>query len=282
MTHIPFIGSYLLHLLSEQGLSIDLINNNQYIGNLMFSASFGASIGRSLLELFSDKDKLLMGGDLGSNETGRPSLGGISKDKGFFMQASNTQSEKQSSSLSESREGVESSQKASYSGVSSTYPSIGIFDKLLEERNKIISETKKLILGMDSTLSSIEPQGDKKIELSESLTLMRNKNYNLLQEFIITHSKILGFPFIESEIKPLVQKLDAVSEEFCTNMNKISLNDPNYLKKTADLENKFVKRQMILGLEIEQKLFSEVKNRDKLGKYSEGFLADYKENIQKV
>lgn len=264
-----------MHLLSEKGLSIDLINNNQYIGNLMFSGSFGASIGRSLLELFLDKDKLLMG-DLGSNETLKSSLGGISKDKGFFMQASNTESEKQLSG-----EGIESSQKVSSSGVSSTYPSFDIFDKLLEQRNKIISDTKKLILGTDNTLSSIAPQADK-IELAKSLTLMRHKNYEFLNEFIIVHNKILYVSFMETEIKPLVEQIDAISDEFLASMKQIPLDDPNYLKKTVDIENKFVKKQMILGLEIENKLISEVKNMNKLGKYSESFLEDYKENIQKA
>jgi len=234
-THIPFIGSSLLHLLSEKGLSIDLINNNQYIGNLMFSGSFGASIGRSLLELFLDKDKLLMG-DLGSNETLKSSLGGISKDKGFFMQASNTESEKQLSG-----EGIESSQKVSSSGVSSTYPLFDIFDKLLEQRNKIISDTKKLILGTDNTLSSIAPQADK-IELAKSLTLMRHKNYEFLNEFIIVHNKILYVSFMETEIKPLVEQIDAISDEFLASMKQIPLDDPNYLKKTVDIENKFALR----------------------------------------
>jgi NADH-ubiquinone oxidoreductase chain 3 len=277
LSHIPFIGSYLFHLLSEQVLSIDLVNNNQFIGNLMFSGSFGASIGRSLLEVFWDKDKILLG-DFGSNEIPRP------KDKGFFMQASNTESDKQSS-----KEGIESSQKASASasasvsssGVSSTYPSFENFDKLLEERNKIISETKKLILGTDNTLSSIAPQANK-IELARSLTLMRHKNYELFNEFIKAHNKFLDLPFLIAEIKPLVKQIDAVSDEFSNNMKQISIDDPNYLKKTVDLENKFMKKQMSLGLDIEKKLISEVKIRDKQGKYPEYFFGYYRENIQKA
>jgi hypothetical protein len=118
-----------------------------------------------------------------------------------------------------------------------------------------VGDTKKLILGTNNTLSSIAPQVDK-IELAKSLTLMRHKNYELLNEFIKVHNKILDVSFMTTEIKPLVKQIDAVSDEYLASMKQISPDDPNYLKKTVDIENKFVKKQMILGLEIENKLIS--------------------------
>jgi hypothetical protein len=104
-----------------------------------------------------------------------------------------------------------------------------------------VGDTKKLILGTNNTLSSIAPQVDK-IELAKSLTLMRHKNYELLNEFIKVHNKILDVSFMTTEIKPLVKQIDAVSDEYLASMKQISPDDPNYLKKTVDIENKFALR----------------------------------------
>lgn len=320
ISHIPIIGSSLLSLLNDQGyfLSIDSIKNNQFIGNLIFSGWLGSSMGKALLDIFLFGDKLPMGPVPLGNFSDKPlkiPQSGINKlSSSFLMQADNTG--EAGKKISSEVTGAASPPSPPSGGLSGRHLSFEALDKLLADRNKLISDAKKFLQekgnsaqphtdpstklvdkatppkpiqaapeGKPSSMvtSGSSPTDNKNIlDVLKYLGDIRLKHNEAVRYLIKGHTSILGLEFMRKEIKPLVDELDISWEEFLTDMNKIRPYHPNEGKQLHDLANRTFKLHGKINLKIEGKLFEEMENLNKQGRLPEGFLADYKKNIQKT
>lgn len=202
-----------------------------------------------------------------------------------FMQADNTgKIGKQISSEATSHGG----------GVSSIGFSLGSLDKLIEERNKLLNDTKKFLQeNGNSAQQQQQPAAAESssklsvthtravIDISTRLTETRFKNYEAIGELIKIHGPILGLEFFNKEISPLTKQIEASRADFVTTFIEIKPSHPQFGKQLFDLENRVFKIQARIGLKIEEKLFDEVEKLNKDGRLSEGFLASYREVIKK-
>lgn len=65
------------------------------------------------------------------------------------------------------------------------------------------------------------------------------------------------------------------------NLTKIKSNHPNEGKQLHDLENRTFKLLEKVHLKIEAKLFEEMRNQNRQGRFPEGYFAKYEKEIQK-
>lgn len=301
ISHIPFIGSYLFYLLNEQGSQLSynlggvasLPEINQYIGNLIFSGGLGTSFGTALLEFFFDKDKLPIVGNF-PDETLINSHGGVPSSRPGLEIKKPPISIMQADNIGEA--GIlKSSQVTAYSppsgGVSNKVYSLEPLDKLIAERNKLLSDTRKLIEDNSSSPSKVPaaspspsaPTNNKNtVETLIHLTQTHIKHNKAMEQFVNTHYSFLSTEFFNKEIKPLVDEVDKLWNELFSDLSKMSSDKPFFCKRRFDLENRTFKKEAGIFLEIEKKLFEEVANQAKQGRLPEGFLADYKKDIQKA
>lgn len=298
ITHIPFIGSYLfknynalLAALSQDHLSlqcsIESINFNQFTGNLMFIGSLGVIFVKSLLEVFQDKDRLLMGEVL--NET--PKLR-IDKNIASSMQADNTQTGKKEGSRQEpsSSSGVSGTSfegPSRATGVPSVSSTSGIsfenVDKLIQQSSQLVNDTKKLIANMaaeSSTLSNKDKQSH-----VDSLKLLREKSRRTLQDFLSVHFRLIkNESFFPQHIKPVTDVMSKDWEEYLSQITQIPSNDPHFLKKENDVQNTLFKKNAVNILELQKRVFEQMKNEAKLAESPEEkeFYEKYKVSVQKA
>ena len=174
-------------------------------------------------------------------------------------------------------------------GVSSIGFSLGSLDKLIEERNKLLNDTKKFLQENGNSAAQPAESSSKVpvthtravIDVGTRLTETRFKNYEAIGELIKIHGPILGLEFFKKEISPLTKQIDASRVDFVTKFIEIKPSHPQFGKQLFDLENRVFKIQVRIGLKIEEKLFDEVEKLNKDGRLSEGFLASYREVIKK-
>lgn len=291
ISYIPFIGSYLLSLLNEQGflLSDNLIKGNPFTGCLIFFGGVGSSLGKALYDLFLDKDKAFMVGDLPDKTPRRRTLlSEINKLSSLLMQ-------------DKSGEGSQnnSSQVASPGGIKSNSYSFDTLDKLIAERTKIISKTKEILQGKldnshlsDKQPDPKDPQPSSKVPVTDNINIVelvthlgkiRIKHNEAVGELILCHLVILDNKHLFKEIIALADQVEKINLEFITSLDKIKPKHLNEGKMIFDLENRIYKRQAKINLEIENKLFEEMKKAEKEGRLPNGFIgAEYKKEIKNV
>jgi hypothetical protein len=196
-----------------------------------------------------------------------------------FMQADNT---------GEKGKQISSEATLHGGGVSSIGFSLGSLDKLIEERNKLLNDTKKFLQENGNSAQPAESSPKVPvthtravIDVGTRLTETRFKNYEAIGELIKIHGPILGLEFFNKEISPLTKQIEASRVDFVTKFIEIKPSHPQFGKQLFDLENRVFKIQARIGLKIEEKLFDEVEKLNKDGRLSEGFFATYREVIKK-
>lgn len=275
----------------------DWVNNNEFStklsqlscqrsGPILPCSPDPASLIKALLEFFLDEDKLPMGGNF-PDKTLINTTSGINNLSSSLMQADNSQ-----------EGGKQSSSEVTSSGdISSRGFSFESLDKLLEERNKALSEAKKfleetgnsaqpqpptLLTGQEQPSSTVPVTDAKKKEILKHLMEIRFKQRQAFRSFLDSHYSILSPEYFAKEITPLTELLDASWSDLITKLQNLPGKDPNFLKKQFDLENSVFKYQAEVSLKIEKILFDEMAKQGKQGRLPKGFLADYKKDMQKA